>query len=164
MASPLRVEIVIRPGLPWRDAAGSRSFLRRIARDLGGVEGVVSVLICGDEEMAGLNGRHLGKSGPTDVLSFPAGAPPPGAEGLAPVKSIGDIAISADTAARQAGRARRTLEAEVLTLLAHGFLHLLGYDHESDDGEMLALQRGLCRRHIPRLTGVKDPGAGRRHR
>ncbi|PYT08338.1 MAG: rRNA maturation RNase YbeY [Acidobacteria bacterium] len=81
---------------------------------------------------------------PTDVLSFPSGEPFPG-EG----RHLGDIVVSTETATRQAHVSGRTVEREVLTLLVHGFLHLLGYDHETDQGEMMRLQRKICGSLIP---------------
>ena len=59
---------------------------------------------------------------------------------------IGDVAISVDMAARQARESRRTLRSEVEALLAHGLLHCLGYDHETDDGTMMRLQADVLRR------------------
>jgi probable rRNA maturation factor len=75
----------------------------------------------------------------TDVLSFPAG--PGGETGL-----LGDIVISVPYARRQARRESVSSGAEMDRLLLHGFLHLLGYDHDSDNGEMDALEAGLRRR------------------
>ena len=59
---------------------------------------------------------------------------------------LGDLAISLETASRQARRARRPLSREIETLLAHGLLHLLGFDHETDDGTMMRLQAEALRR------------------
>lgn len=82
--------------------------------------------------MAGLNRRWRGKDRSTDVLAFPA-------EGVA-AGFLGDIVISLPYAARQARSRGESRASEIDRLLVHGYLHLLGYDHETDDGEMLAVQ------------------------
>lgn len=90
----------------------------------------VSVLFCGDRRMRSLNRKYRRKDRSTDVLSFPAGA-----GGL-----LGDIVVSIPYAERQARRRAEPVAREVDRLLVHGFLHLLGYDHEVDGGEMDALE------------------------
>ena len=110
--------------------------LRAAARDLG-VTGELAVVLAGDRTLRALNARYRGKDKPTDVLSFPG---PGGAEGL------GDVVISVDTAARNARALGRTLPQEVDVLALHGFLHVLGYDHETDDGTMDRLERRLRRK------------------
>jgi probable rRNA maturation factor len=99
------------------------------------------VLLAPDSAVRRLNRRHLGHDRVTDVLSFPAGDDLPGAPG-----HLGDIAIAVPRAARQARRARWSLGEEMALLVTHGFLHLLGHDHESDDGTMRRLEAGLLRR------------------
>ena len=94
--------------------------------------GSVSILFCGDRRMRTLNRRYRGKDRSTDVLAFPAAAP-----------MLGDIAISVPYAAREAGRRGEPVAREIDRLLVHGYLHLLGYDHESDSGEMDALEARL---------------------
>lgn len=92
----------------------------------------LSVLLTDDETIFGLNSRHRGKKQPTDVLAFPlleAGAEVP--EGSA----LGDIVISLDTAQRYAAKGGLELLDELRALLAHGILHLLGYDHKTDAEE-----------------------------
>ncbi|HEV8550591.1 MAG TPA: rRNA maturation RNase YbeY [Polyangiaceae bacterium] len=85
----------------------------------------LSVLLVSDRAIQALNHRHRGKDRPTDVLSFPLGdAPGPGMPHL-----LGDVVISLPTAARQAKGRKRPLFEEARFLLAHGLLHLLGYDH-----------------------------------
>jgi probable rRNA maturation factor len=96
----------------------------------------VSILFCGDRRMRALNRDYRAKDRSTDVLAFPA-APGPGG-GL-----LGDIVVSIPYAGRQARRRRETAGREVDRLLVHGFLHLLGYDHETDEGEMDALEARL---------------------
>lgn len=120
-----------------------RTLLNGIARILRGFrvqspksQAEVSVLFCGDRRMRALNRRYRRKDRSTDVLSFP------GAE----ARFLGDIAISVPYASRQARRVGEPVSRELERLLLHGFLHLLGYDHENDDGEMAALEAKLRRR------------------
>ena len=105
-----------------------------------GLEGKVDVLLTTDAELKRLNRIFRGKNKPTDVLSFPAELLP----GL-PVEHqrAGDLAVSLETAARQAVQFRHSLDLEIRILLLHGLLHLAGHDHESDSGEMASLERHL---------------------
>jgi len=108
--------------------------------------GRLSVLLCGDGRIRTLNRTWRGKDRPTDVLSFspePDPSRPPrrvGARGV-----LGDLVVSVPAAARQARRYRHPTSRELQILLAHGLLHLLGYDHERDDGTMFRLQARLVR-------------------
>jgi probable rRNA maturation factor len=79
------------------------------------------------------------------VLSFPYGVPelPDG------TRPLGEIVISVAQAARQAGEAGHSLASELRLLVIHGYLHLLGYDHEVDDGRMMRLQARLARALVP---------------
>lgn len=96
----------------------------------------LSVLLTNDEGIHELNLAHRGKDKPTDVLSFPQNEfrKPliPKLKGN-PLLLLGDVVISVDTAARQAQSRRRPLLEEVRFLLAHGVLHLLGYDHATPE-------------------------------
>jgi probable rRNA maturation factor len=112
-----------------------RRLLGRAARAMRTRPREVSVLFCGDRRMRTLNRRYRRKNGATDVLAFPAGR-----EDL-----LGDIVISVPYAARQARRRRESVPRELDRLLLHGYLHLLGYDHETDDGQMDALESRLRR-------------------
>ena len=107
--------------------------LREAARTLR-VSGELAIVFAGDGVLRRLNGRYRGKDRPTDVLSFPG---PGGSEGL------GDVLISMPAAERNARRLGRTFAQELDVLALHGFLHLLGYDHETDDGTMDRLERRL---------------------
>ena len=107
----------------------------------------VSVLFCADRRMRALNRRYRGKDRSTDVLAFPAGDT--GADFL------GDIVISVPYAAREARKRREPPTVEIDRLLVHGLLHLMGYDHETDDGEMDALEARVRRR-----LGLTDTRAG----
>lgn len=107
----------------------------------------VSVLLCGDARMRRLNRDFRRIDRPTDVLSFPSGEP----------GFLGDVAIDVPYAARQARKRGHTVGREVQLLLAHGVLHLLGYDHETDEGEMFLLQRKVVRRAFgPGPDGVPE--------
>ncbi len=99
----------------------------------------VSVTYLDDKAMRKLNREHRGINRPTDVLSFPS-FPEPGA-----FQHLGDLVISLTTADRQAAKLGVSRRREVETLVIHGFLHLCGYDHETDQGEMLSLQATLER-------------------
>jgi probable rRNA maturation factor len=95
------------------------------------LRGQVTVLLTTDAALRNLNRRFRGKNKPTDVLSFPADVQAPGATHFA-----GDLAISIPTARRQASQHGHSLSTEVKVLMLHGLLHLAGYDHESDSGQM----------------------------
>lgn len=99
----------------------------------------VSVSYVDDRVMRKLNREHRGVDDTTDVLSFPA-EPEPGA-----FPHLGDIVISLPVAEKMAKKLGVSRRREVQTLLIHGFLHLCGFDHEQDQGEMMALQRELER-------------------
>lgn len=122
-----------------------RRLIRRAAREVGDRHREVSVYFCGDRRMATLNRRWRRKNHSTDVLAFPAGS---AGEGF-----LGDIVISVPFAVRQARRHREPAVREIDRLLVHGYLHLLGYDHETDDGEMDALEERL-RRNFGIAEGV----------
>ena len=115
-----------------------RRVLSGAAGALGGERREVSVYFCGDRRMAGLNRRWRRRNGPTDVLAFPAGE--------TDARFLGDIVISVPYATRQARRRGESPSREMDRLLLHGYLHLLGYDHETDNGEMEALEAKLRRR------------------
>jgi probable rRNA maturation factor len=100
-----------------------------------GLPGQVSVLLTSDEMLRSLNRRFRGKNKATDVLSFPADV---GAEDIA-----GDLAISVPTARRQAAGQGHSLSSEIKVLILHGLLHLAGYDHEADTGQMARRERQL---------------------
>lgn len=119
-----------------------RRLLQAAARALK-VSGEIALVLSGEAAVRKLNARYRGKDRPTDVLSFPG---PGGAEGL------GDVLISVPTAAANAQRLGRTLLQELDVLALHGFLHVLGHDHETDDGRMERLERRLRRRLLRRRS------------
>jgi probable rRNA maturation factor len=102
-----------------------------------------TVVFVSDRAMRDLNKRWRGKRGTTDVLSFPSGQEEfEKVEGV----SLGDVVVSVEQAARQAEEHGLNFEGEVRQLILHGLLHLCGYDHETDGGEMNALELKLRRR------------------
>jgi probable rRNA maturation factor len=107
-------------------------FATRAQRALG-LKGEVNICVTSNREMQALNRRFRKKNKPTDVLSFPADG-----KGVA-----GDIAISLEIAAANAAELGHSLETEVKILIVHGMLHLAGYDHETDKGEMQAREAFL---------------------
>jgi probable rRNA maturation factor len=114
-----------------------RDFVASACRAVG-LRGAVTVLVTGDREMRELNRRFRGKAHSTDVLSFPA---------LVRTHNFsGDIAVALDTAARNARRYGHSVSKEVRILVLHGILHLAGYDHERDKGEMARKESDLRRR------------------
>jgi probable rRNA maturation factor len=116
----------------WTAWGLSRSGLSRFANKAQaavGLEGEVDILLAGDATLRRLNREFRAKDKPTDVLSFPAAAE--FANGHA-----GDLAISLQTAQRQADEHGHSLRDEVRVLLLHGLLHLAGMDHETDKGQM----------------------------
>jgi probable rRNA maturation factor len=112
----------------------------------------ISVLLCGDARMRSLNREWRKIDRPTDVLSFPSDTG----------TFLGDVVVDVPYAARQARERGHSTDREVQVLLAHGVLHLLGYDHETDDGEMFRLQRRLVRSAFgPGPDGVPESGSSR---
>lgn len=108
-------------------------FTRKIATTLR-LKGDVHILLTGNDGMRALNERFRGKSKSTDVISFPA-----------PKESrmVGDIALSVDIAGRNARALGHSLDDELKVLVLHGMLHLAGFDHETDAGEMESKERAL---------------------
>jgi len=102
------------------------------------LRGEVSVLLTGDRQIRRWNREFRGKNKATDVLSFPAMA----MDGVASAMA-GDLAISVETADKQAKEQRHVLAEELKVLVLHGLLHLAGYDHETDDGAMARVERRL---------------------
>ncbi len=122
------------------------------ASGAAGFKQAVSVMVTDNRQMRTLNARFCGKRQATDVLSFPA---PVAANGFA-----GDIAVSSDIAARNARSLGHSVSEEVRILVLHGILHLAGYDHEKDHGEMARKEMRL-RRQLGLPTGLIER-AGKR--
>jgi probable rRNA maturation factor len=128
-----------------RVAVGVRNlqeFYERARREMKFQPESVTVQLISDVAMARMNRTFRNKRGPTDVLSFPANGAKPSANS----EYVGDIAISPETARRNARRFSRSLADELRILILHGMIHLAGYDHETDHGEMERLERRLRRR------------------
>jgi probable rRNA maturation factor len=125
------------------DLPSLRRFLERLVElEPPGEADALAVLFVSDHAMRGYNRRFRGKDRATDVLSFPDGEErdPDGG------RHLGDILISVDTARHQARAAGHPLGKEMRILLIHGYLHLLGYDHEVDGGVMRRRERRLAAR------------------
>lgn len=143
----------------WRAIPRLAALARRAALAALAASGVstradteISVLFTDDAAMRDLNARWRGKDKPTNVLSFPAVAPDEIADALA----LGDIVLACETVMDEAERDGRAPADHVAHLVAHGVLHLVGYDHETDDEaeEMEALER-----RILVSLGAPDPYA-----
>jgi probable rRNA maturation factor len=139
----MMIEVVSRQRKVRVDCQRWRAFAER-ALGVACANGAgVTVAFVSDRAMRELNRRWRGKGGTTDVLSFPAGQDEfEKSEGL----SLGDVVISVEQAARQAAEHGLEFDEEVAQLILHGVLHLCGYDHETDEGEMNALELRLRRR------------------
>lgn len=126
--------------LSSRPLPSTRALTRFLAEAQAAVHlrGRVTVLLTTDATLRDLNRRFRGKNKPTDVLSFPATAPASGRKKIA-----GDLAISVETARRQAAEQGHSLATELKVLILHGLLHLTGYDHETDTGRMRCRERDL---------------------
>jgi probable rRNA maturation factor len=130
--------------LPGLRSLGKRDLNRFVtsAADALRLTGEFSVLLTGDERLRALNLQFRGIDKPTDVLSFPALADAPANT----EPSGGDLAISLDTAWAQAREHGHPLQTELKVLILHGLLHLAGYDHELDQGQMRRRETTLRKR------------------
>lgn len=127
------------------------NFLRRLRRELAFRRDAMFIRFVSDRDMTRLNSTFRHKPKTTDVLSFPSDQrrrPPSLRSGVKSLHGtfLGDIAISPSVALRNAKRFARSFEQEICILILHGFLHLLGYDHETDRGEMERVELRLRRR------------------
>jgi probable rRNA maturation factor len=151
--------VVLRKAVAGLSEAALNRFARRAVRAVG-LLGQANILVTTNREMKSLNLRFRSRNAPTDVLSFP-----PGSE--LPARDVGDIAISAEMAAKNGKRLGHSAAEEVKILTLHGLLHLAGYDHEHDNGRMarreqqLRIQLGLPSGLIERNT-VNRPRVQRR--
>jgi probable rRNA maturation factor len=143
----------------WHDLPAAQDVARHAIAAAASGAGIrnaqLSVLLCDDETIATLNGRWRGQEKPTNVLSFPA-HPLHGSVMFQEKLPLGDIAIAYETLVREARESGKTATAHLSHLVVHGFLHLAGYDHESDDDaeEMECLERDILAR-----IGITDPYA-----
>lgn len=142
---------------------GIRRFVARLRGTLGLDRRDLNICFVDDREIAKLNARYRGKRRPTDILSFPWGGASASSDngvGRSEFHSfLGDVVISVQTARRNARAEGHSTLNEIRWLIVHGVLHLLGYDHESDHGEMTARELALRKR-----LGIAGKGAGRRTR
>ncbi len=141
----LRVVVTDALGRPVR-ASGLGRWLERAAPR--SARGTIGLALVSDVAMRRLNRRYRGRNAVTDVLSFPAGpAPPRPVGGQAHADGyFGDVVIATGRAALQARRLGHPAAVEHRILALHGLLHLLGYDHETDDGAMRRAEERLRRR------------------
>ncbi len=144
----------------WQDDTDYETIVRRAIEaaaaaasnvQTGGAE--VAVMLTDDEGIRALNRDWRGKDKPTNVLSFPAPKPPGRAAGP---RMLGDIAIAYETTRREADEEHKLFAHHLSHLAVHGFLHLIGYDHETDDDaeKMESLERDILAK-----LGIPDPYA-----
>jgi probable rRNA maturation factor len=148
-----------RAALPWAERLPTPATLNRFLREAQTalrLPGQVSVLLATDAAVRKLNRQFRGKNKATDVLSFPA-EPIPGIKRSE--QPAGDLAISVDTARKQAAQQGHALTCELKILMLHGLLHLAGYDHETDDGKM-ARREGLLRARFGLPLGLIERAEG----
>jgi probable rRNA maturation factor len=152
--------VILRKKIAGLSAATLDRFVRH-ARRVVRLPGTVDVLVTSSSELRGLNRRFRGKDKSTDVLSFPSLPPKQGR-----IKKVaGELAISLDIARENAGRLGHSVAEEIKVLTLHGILHLAGFDHERDSGEMaraenrlrrkLRLETGLIERSMPERSLLK---------
>jgi probable rRNA maturation factor len=139
----------------WGDTADIAALIERALRQTLAACGAklragteVSILLCDDEVIAELNARWRHCEGPTNVLSFPAGAE------LGNTAALGDIVIAYETTSCEAEAENKSFTDHFTHLLVHGFLHLLGYDHGTD-AEAEAMEN--MERDILAALGIADP-------
>ena len=143
MTGPRRLRVIV------SDGRGRRLSRRRLTRWLAdtapaAARGQLAVALVCDAKMRALNRDFRGIDRATDVLSFPAD---PSAHALwGADRLLGDVAIATGVAQRQARRLGHTFDTELRRLALHGLLHVLGYDHERDTGQMERLERRLLRK------------------
>jgi probable rRNA maturation factor len=140
-------------------ARGLAAWLRRVAPPRA--RGTVTVALVSDARIRALNRTYRQKSAATDVLSFPTNSQSAirNPQSAIPCPYLGDIVIARGVARRQARAARHTEAVELRILALHGLLHLLGYDHERDNGRMRRVERRL-RRHGGLREGLIERAAG----
>jgi len=156
-ALPFVVEkkVIVLEYQPRASSARALSLFAARAQRALGLRGEVNIRITTDRELQKLNQRFLGKNKPTDVLSFPSSMP----------KIAGDIAISGEIASANAADLGHSSDTELKVLILHGLLHLAGYDHENDNGDMQAREVEL-RKQLGLPCGLieRTLGKGQRSR
>ena len=137
------IQLLIKKRKPGVKTKTVKNLLKKILNDLASepipeMVNEVSIVFTDDREIHDLNRSYRGKDKPTDVLSF---SQLENSDEIAPSSSLGDIVISLDTTLRQAKEYRVTPDTELLRLLIHGLLHLLGYDHEKVSAKVAQAMR-----------------------
>ena len=135
-----------RAALPTAEALAEAAAEASLAALSSAPRGDLVILLTNDAEVRDLNARFRGKDQPTNVLSFPAGANPHG--------HLGDVALALGVCAGEAAAQGKPLAHHLQHLVAHGVLHLVGYDHQ-DDGEAETME--ALEREILATLGVPDP-------
>ena len=137
------IEVVNRQRRLQIHTDGWTAFAAKALAAIGKSESSATIAFVSDKRIRELNRQFRGIDKATDVLSFPADEP----------NNLGDVAVSVETAATQAEENGLSFDDEVAQLILHGLLHLSGYDHETDNGEMNRLELRLRRRlKIDRIT------------
>jgi probable rRNA maturation factor len=133
------IEVINRQRLRVIDKTSVAQLSRRVLDKIGREDATLTIAFIRDRLMRQLNRDYRGLDKPTDVLSFAY----PETEDHHESNHLGDVVISIETAVRNAGELGLPLEREIEHLTIHGTLHLAGYDHETDDGEMNRLEKRL---------------------
>jgi probable rRNA maturation factor len=137
-----QIEIINRQRLRKIDRGRAAALSRAVLDRIGRAEAVLTVTFIRDRAMRRLNRDYRGIDGPTDVLSFAYHEEEEAPE-CDETNHIGDVVISVETAGRYARELGLSFDREIEFLVIHGALHLAGYDHETDDGEMNRVERKL---------------------
>lgn len=149
-SAPLEVDVIAASPL-WEDHADALVRALSAAAAAEGVGGALSLLLADDAAVAALNKQFRGKEGPTNVLSFP-----PARAGEGASRFLGDIALAAETIEKEAKTQGKRFGNHAAHLVVHGFLHLLGYDHDNPaDAEAMEARE----RAILASLGIEDPYA-----
>jgi probable rRNA maturation factor len=154
----VQVEILVQSAR-WRGRPGAGTAVKRAisaaAKAASTPRAELAIVLTDDSAIRALNRDWRGQNAPTNVLSFPAGAPCKGGPGS---PYIGDIVIAYETTAREAAAEGKPFKNHLAHLAVHGFLHLLGHDHETDR-EAQRMER--LERTILARIGIPDPYAAR---
>ncbi|MBS1818828.1 MAG: rRNA maturation RNase YbeY [Acidobacteria bacterium] len=144
--APRRLQVIVTDERGGRVRSTLGSWLERVAP--ASARGTVGVALVSDARVRALNRQYRGKDYATDVLSFPTDAADRSATAVRTgrIAELGDIVIARGVARRQAREAGHPEWTELRVLALHGLLHLLGYDHETDRGEMARLEQRLRRK------------------
>ena len=132
------IEVVNRQRRLKLDTDAWSMFATKALTAIGNTGSSATIAFVSDKRIRELNRQFRGIDKATDVLSFPTDGPDE--------LSLGDIAVSVDTAAKQAKENGLSFDDEIAQLILHGLLHLSGYDHETDNGEMNRLEMRLRRK------------------